>query len=620
MRAKMYKRIAGISAAVAAAGMFLISAASPAAVTYAAALNAYDQTAIEDDLKEVDLSGYKKDAGARHCLIDGAGFMEYGYSSDAKVSEKYYGLYFYLYNPTEQAIWTNARANVVNMAVEYDAAGEPTKYENVALTVLDHTDDHRFYKLKASNAKYILQREREYAAAHGGERRYDIAGVQVWFEGYQNAADSRPGAATDEDREGVSFTYYCTGYAAGCGAGEESTLAIRSEKLDTVKLDVHHTYYRADSKTGDNKMTKATTLTSVYFSIPKKYMDAYGKLQIIKAEWWEYHTAPMFVVKQDDVMEAMKPYLGYTVQGNYEEKIPFEIYQYLGSSDSGMQGVSYNYHGKSNLRIPRFDWLFKVKDFTVEISPETVRDYANAYEGLTNDAKLKIGGKELNASLFRQSVDEGHTLGYNVKEFDARDESQWIDLATGNSTSVWQQFLNIFRPTNQYYELIEAKDIKPIVTVTQEQMTGAVAEISERLFIAPSRVEEFKSYYKAEQSKGNDVVLFRFSTSDYTATELEYHDDDDSIFGTSSKRVYYALDTVYLDFDIIHLGFVKGEDVTIIPVVSDPIDMYPAITPPAGLANKDFWTFVWIMCGVVGALVVTLVIYKIAIKAKSEEE
>ena len=359
--------------------LFIGTGAAPATAVRAEALNAYDQTRIEDDLKEVDLSGYPKDESALHCLIDGAGFMEYGYSNDMQLSTQYYGVYFYLYNPSERVISTRTRANVANMAVAYNAAGEPTEYANIDLIVLDHTENHRFYKLRATDASALLRREKEYAAAHGGERRYDVAGVQVWFEGDRNATDSRPGSATEEDREGVSITYFCTGYAAGCGAGEESTLAIRSKKLDSVKLDVHHTYYRADPKTTGDKMTKATTLTSVYFSVPKRYMSTYGKLQIIKAEWWEYHTAPVFVVKSSEIEQAMKPYLGYTVQGTYEEKIPFEIYQYLGPSDSGMQGVSYNYHGKSNLRIPRFDWLMKVNDFSEIISPETMQKYAFYY-------------------------------------------------------------------------------------------------------------------------------------------------------------------------------------------------------------------------------------------------
>ena len=349
-------------------------------------------------------------------------------------------------------------------------------------------------------------------------------------------------------------------------------------------------------------------------------MSTYGKLQIIKAEWWEYHTAPVFVVKSSEIEQAMKPYLGYTVQGTYEEKIPFEIYQYLGPSDSGMQGVSYNYHGKSNLRIPRFDWLMKVNDFSEKISPETMQKYAYNYRGVAGDQKLKIGAKELNANLFRQSVDEGHTLGYNVKEFDARDESQWIDLNIGNTTNVWEQFLNIFRPNKQYYDFITVRDIKPIETVAPEQMNQSPEKISDTLLIAPERVEEFTNYYN-EQKVLNDIVLFRFSASDYTATELEYHDDDDTITGTTKKRVYYALDTVYLEFDIIHLGFVKGDRVTIIPVVSNPIDMFPAITPPPGLAAESWKELLIWLIGITAVCLAGVIVtpaIKRAVKRKEE--
>ena len=127
------------SACILSAGIGFGVGAAPATATLTDALTQYDQTTIEQDLASVDLSVYAKDGNGRHRLIDEAGFMEYAYSSDASVAEDYFGIYFYVYNPTGREVSSRTGANVVNMAVAYDTEGEPTEYANCAITILDYT-------------------------------------------------------------------------------------------------------------------------------------------------------------------------------------------------------------------------------------------------------------------------------------------------------------------------------------------------------------------------------------------------------------------------------------------------------------------------------------------------
>ena len=60
--------------------------------------------------------------------------------------------------------------------------------------------------------------------------------------------------------------------------------------------------------------------------------------------------------------------------------------------------------------------------------------------------------------------------------------------------------------------------------------------------------------------------------------------ENTSIFGNSFKKVdsnaYFFQQTVNLDFDIIDVTFSNGEKSTVIPVVSNPIDVVPDATPP----------------------------------------
>ena len=123
------------SACILSAGIGFGVGAAPATATLTDALTQYDQTTIEQDLASVDLSVYAKDGNGRHRLIDEAGFMEYAYSSDASVAEDYFGIYFYVYNPTGREVSSRTGANVVNMAVAYDTEGEPTEYANCAITI-----------------------------------------------------------------------------------------------------------------------------------------------------------------------------------------------------------------------------------------------------------------------------------------------------------------------------------------------------------------------------------------------------------------------------------------------------------------------------------------------------
>lgn len=623
------KKIIAAALTVATSCGIAITAGAPKyrtseAVAYAeGAITSYDKTRIEDDLNGIDVGSYPKNENDVHRLIDHTGFMEYGYSHNEFITGNYFGIYFYVYNPAERAISTREGANTVNMATEYNADGEPTEYTNCALTFLSKTSNDRFYKFRLTDSAAVLEREKKYAAMHLGERRYDVAGIQVWFTGDKNATDSRTGA-DGEDKEGVSFTYFCTGYAAGCGASADapSTLQVREQKLDTIKLNVQETYYRTGAGTGSSgTYNSQTTLSSVYFSVPDRYIDDYGALQIVKAQWYEYKTSPIFVCADEKLENKIKPYLGYTLQenngsGRIDKSVPFEIYQYMGPSDSGMQGISYN-RVKSSAHIPRIDWLIKTKELTEEVSPVIVKDYAYNYTGNREDEMLEIKEKQLNANLFRKEADEGRTPGFNEHVFDARNQEDWIDLKLENTTDGWNRFLNTFRINGKKYETFLKRNVKPIEQIEDVDLNGSVKEISERILVAAEDVQTFEEYYDEEKNKGNSVFLFRFAATDYDTVQVEYHDENDGIFGTNYKDMYIVKEaTAFLDFEIIYLGFVKNEKATIIPVVSSPIDIFPALTPPPSLLNDNFWEiFYWIL-GLAGANLVGAIVSAILEKQK----
>ena len=72
-----------------------------------------------------------------------------------------------------------------------------------------------------------------------------------------------------------------------------------------------------------------------------------------------------------------------------------------------------------------------------EVNPSVLAEYAYNYEGKPGDETIRIGDKVLNANLFVDEVDPGHTRGYNERTYDARNEDDWIDLNLSDNMSVW---------------------------------------------------------------------------------------------------------------------------------------------------------------------------------------
>ena len=600
-----------ISAAALAAGIVFAAGAAPATAVMADELTQFDKPQIENDLKDVDLTGYGKNENGRHQLIDGSGFMEYAYSSDSTVAEDYFGIYFYVYNPTEREVSTRAGANVVNMAVSYDAEGEPTEYANCALTMLDCTDNHRFYKFKLTNSAAAYDRAKAYASAHDGVRRYDIAGIQLWFSGDANATDEFP---LNTER---GVTYRCTGFGKGCGADKEaeSTLQIATEALTTIALDVHQTYYRMKN-INQNGANHVNQVTSVYFSIPKNYTQKYGDLFSVKCEWDERRTTPILVTNNLDRYRQFYEYKGQSDPNiNKDEK--FGVYDtWDGRNVAGTPAsewgwgyqITYDTHGNvdqvggvavDSAMAP--GWVFYTDESNIlaaQITSEEMLNYANA-NGYAN-------------YLFAGDVDSGRTYGHQEHTFYA-DEP--IDLLSFNSTAPWYE--KFVAGWNEFWSFGKVNydwgdgntTVDPIKRVTDSDFDTSDALTAENLLVHKLDFEDFKAYYD-EKSPDHDVFLLRFAATDYyaaqctVATAAEWSDIGSWFTGKIDRNsTYMARETVFLDFDIIHLGFGDRDNLTIIPVVADPIDIIAGVDPPPVLNTVD-----WIFIAVLGAVVVACVL------------
>ena len=119
-------------------------------------------------------------------------------------------------------------------------------------------------------------------------------------------------------------------------------------------------------------------------------------------------------------------------------------------------------------------------------------------------------------------------------------------------------------------------------------------------------VSAIKECYNKAKAANEQMVLFRFATSDYYSSAVdivEYRGilKDKLIEG----EAYRAQESVFFDFDIIQLTFHKDGVYTVIPVVSSPIDIVNAITPPVQLPSDWEW---WQILLAVALLILLIVI------------
>ena len=309
---------------------FLYSISLPKFQVFASSTSNFETTNVLDDLLSADEEfttkyPYNTEVTSKIQLIQ---IVEYGYSNDEDLRDNY-GLYVYLYNPTKMKIVKNSKSNQIQIGVAYDTNpitkdSKVTSYEKFDLkfcSVSTGEFDELYYKFRivdkvGTDGKTIEQR------VNAEYRRYDISGIEIFENGKSNAEDY-----------GVGGTYSFTGYAKGFNANDrnaDSTLQGKIDILETIDLEVEHTYYRTE--TSAKGVGYQNQIDTVYFSVPNEYFNKYGKLQKIKAQWYEFLTTDIVVIDDDRTWKI----LNGEIQ-NYQNSI-------IGNSSVISLADEFNYH------------------------------------------------------------------------------------------------------------------------------------------------------------------------------------------------------------------------------------------------------------------------------------
>lgn len=537
------------------------------AFAYDPGLN-YDKTDVMDDLtSSTDANGrpfniadypIREGTDARPEIMN---FVEYCYSY-RESQRGNYGLYIYIYNPQLIELDTASRNNRIQIAVKQAEDGTPADYEKFELQFLSvSTGDYarRFYKFKVidrvSECDGLTIAQRVSADC----RRYDVSGIELVKKGSRTAKDYPIGG-----------TYRFTGYAKGYGPDTAlDTLSVDIDELETLSLDVRSTFFRTGRSDAGWDYTNA--LNSVYFSVPNRFLQKYGRLQRVKAEWWEYKTGYIWLTDSANVYTYLNHYAGE----------PLPAFPKLGPIS-----------------------IFFKEDFSksTEVSGERLLDYIYNYK--RSYKKGKIEYNDLSADLFIDTVDKGHTRGYNVRDFDAGDNFDMMNFQSTIS-NVWQYFWKVlFHGTADFGK--SYTDIAPIYKITSTDMAAKNADMSESLMINPKDAEDLRDYYDMKRLKSDPetTFLFRFAATDYYSKKIVFDDPDTK----ETDYSYLMQQTVFLGFDILQLTFYRDGVYKVIPAVSNPIDIVNDVKPHPSTSGDAGCGDMWGTIATVGLVVLIIIV------------
>lgn len=512
-------------------------------------------TTLEDEISTIDYS----DIVATSTTPTIISFSEKDYGKNS------FAIYTYVYS--NGVIFSeNKNANCLNIAFGND------NYNNVALTYVSKTADGSVYKfsLDVKNSKF---------SDDVAERKYKVASLQLLTQGENLATDYN-----------VGKIYIYT------GNGED----LRQDILETVEIEVHQAYYRMQTGTS---LYSQHQVDSVYFSIPNEIVDKYDELTEVRAEWYEYRTAPAVVIYNEDYYNKLLDYKDVYV-GYANSNIPNKFGCFVGTSSESNYLIGYNTGKAFTIKnIPRLTYLFyKDSQENATVSREQLKQYIYNYQNIQgNSDYLDIAGRVFSAHLFEETENTPH----QVKDIKAKN---LFDLISYTDTiSSWQKFVD-YGLFKKIPEEDSIKQVSPIKKLTDDDFYRNSVKNETELLINQVDGYSLYNYYNIGKNNNSSTYLLHFAVSDYERYPVKR--EDYGFFEDWGKRHdigYVSQETVYLNFDVISLKFEKDNVPYVIPVTSSPIDVISPLTPPPTVGLED-WVYALM---IVGGIVVFVVIYRI---------
>ena len=546
----------------------------------------FDQTSVMADLNGATIDGKLFDVDDYPLGEDKVPqllqFAEYGFSTIMDLQHNY-GLYFYFYNPSGKEIDPNY-CEVLFWLGSKDSDGG-FEYENCTLQLLSVSADNVFAKFKL--AEHVSDTYNRVAMTPAS-REYHIAGIQLRYKGELNSVDYKVGGK-----------WIYSGYAQGMSANSQqhSTLACVCDKLTVLDVETHFAYYRMYNST-----VTQIQLSSVYFSVDKSFDDQYDDLYSVQAQMYKYLSSPMFalfddfyfaendvLIKYDEVYADLLLQKGQKmVEGNEDRWLAWGIDDPAFDWTFFRLGAYNHAMDDSKFSLDTLSWLFRVgSDEGFVVTPDVLlsymKDYTNEYAEQGESLVLGKYSQDLfsnNYYISSENLPGGIEIspddflfdgGYHLIDLN-NEEDKFTFVGSPSSADLWQILLG-----NHHW--FDINSCIPIERVYYDDISNMSDEdISSKYFIAPELVNDFKNHVRSNSDKV--TYIFRFSADTYFSPNLHvsYKVGNNSLL-SSGKVGYMVQQPIFLDFDIISLGYLKGDTVVKIPVVNNPQDFIGSMQP-----------------------------------------
>ena len=282
------------------------------------------------------------------------------------------------------------------------------------------------------------------------------------------------------------------------------------EYLEIITLDVKHTFYK--TMTSSKGAGYQNQLDTVYFSVPNRFFDNFGKLQRIKAEWYEYKTNDIVVTSNSDFYDKAKPYIGVATDFDdgmplYNEDIGISLGQDAGDFGGGINMAKWGWNLGNGYLYPPCSplyYLFKTDNIS-EYNPYATNTnggvesndlygYINAYNKTHEKGYLEVKDNEISADLFSDDIDDYRKMdsefgkiqkGYSYYDFDADIDLQKLSSWNDTQPSFWDNWVNWGLWDTIVGDILqeESKILSPIYTLNDSDLIGSDTSISKKLFV-----------------------------------------------------------------------------------------------------------------------------------------
>lgn len=574
---------------------------------YAAAA---ETESLMDELSRITIDGKAFNEADFPAVADGQAevlyFHEGGYSYYGNAQSDY-ELIVYIYNPNQSSVIADIR-NTIQMKM-----GSAARYEKYTLSLERSTSDNRFFKFSVKLSE--AEKTEVLSSLDSSARRYEISSIELMYSGF-NATDIA-----------IEQTYIFSGYEEGLGQiGDDTELSATLNYTieggaETVPLEVRHTTWRPEGTNGNSNYTQ-DSLHSVYFAVPNEIDSRYDYLNSVHCRWLEAYLAPMIATDSIELVEAMRNLLIYNtgalsgeIIGGGKPTAPTEFdfseFKYaLHSIEMGLVASAYSF-GKNA------EYLGEEVIDTIFLTLQTDDNGI-----VTSDELLSAIQNEANYGYFSNNKAVAAKYpSYLFESYDTQFTDTVIEVGKGytlNSEEIkanwWERFWGINHVENkQTFE-----DIQAIQEV--EALTGNKAVDCANYYISENDYAEFYEFYQQNKNTAT-IYLLRFATSEYKSMQFEVEEHISGIlFKKVETNTYIAQESVYLDFDIIDLEYIKEDVSYVLPVSMSPIDITPGLTPPPDMDDESF---LWYGVGIIAGLIAFYVVYRFVIdktdKAKERE-